>query len=258
MLFITRDTILRDKWPVTTACPACWVMVTNERKYFVVRKKYFLLGRLEWPRQVKKCCACTKSPTNQHFLLFVILCSYDSALPFLPSTHMQPLVAWPNPTGGQGSFWWYWFLFELITVSLHGPPLPRTHPLVAWSTPDRMSGRFRMILVSVLAYYLFCGSPLPSLHNLLLPDPLLLEVGVVFDDIGFRSNLLLLRRLPRTHPLVAWSTPDRRSGRFLMILVSVLAYYFFSCSPLPRTHPLVAWSIPTEGQGGFWWYWFLF
>jgi hypothetical protein len=48
--------ILRDRRPSTAACPACWAMWTKELKYCIVRwgKKYFILGRLEQPRQPKQ------------------------------------------------------------------------------------------------------------------------------------------------------------------------------------------------------------
>ncbi len=50
---ITRDHILRDTRPSTAAWPARWAMGTKELKLCMVRKKYFILGRLQQPRQNK-------------------------------------------------------------------------------------------------------------------------------------------------------------------------------------------------------------
>ncbi len=43
--------ILKDRQHGTTACPAFWVMGTNKVKKCRMRKTYFVLGRLELPRQ---------------------------------------------------------------------------------------------------------------------------------------------------------------------------------------------------------------
>jgi hypothetical protein len=43
-----------DRWPGMTACPACWLMGTNEETYCSVQKgKNIVQGRLEQPRQDK-------------------------------------------------------------------------------------------------------------------------------------------------------------------------------------------------------------
>jgi hypothetical protein len=39
--------LLRDRRRGTTACPACWTIWTNEVKQCLLKKKYFVLGRLE-------------------------------------------------------------------------------------------------------------------------------------------------------------------------------------------------------------------
>ncbi len=47
--------ILRDRWPSAAVYPTCWAMGTKEVKYQSVQwgKKYFVLGRLEKPRQAQ-------------------------------------------------------------------------------------------------------------------------------------------------------------------------------------------------------------
>jgi hypothetical protein len=59
---IQRHT-LGDRPPSTAACPACCAL--KALKKCKVRKKYFVLGRLEHLRQDKFSCTCTTSPTNQ-------------------------------------------------------------------------------------------------------------------------------------------------------------------------------------------------
>jgi hypothetical protein len=51
---INQGHTLRHRWPSMTACPACWAMGTNEL-YSSMRwkKTYFVLGRLEQPKQDK-------------------------------------------------------------------------------------------------------------------------------------------------------------------------------------------------------------
>jgi hypothetical protein len=72
--------ILQDRRPSTAACPACWAMGTKEVKKCTstVRKKYFVLGRLEQPGQNKNLLYRhdePNKPTKEGPLSFV-LCKY--------------------------------------------------------------------------------------------------------------------------------------------------------------------------------------
>jgi len=68
--------ILRDMRPSTTACPACWATGTNKLEKCTMRKKYFVLDRLEQPRPDKNLLYRhdkTNEPTKEGPLSFVLL-----------------------------------------------------------------------------------------------------------------------------------------------------------------------------------------
>jgi hypothetical protein len=72
MLWLLQRNILRDRRRSMPACPACWPI----RDKCTVRKNYFVLGRLEQPRQDQNLLYChdePSKPTKEGPLSYVLL-----------------------------------------------------------------------------------------------------------------------------------------------------------------------------------------
>jgi hypothetical protein len=88
--------LIRDKRPSTAACPACWSIGTKKLKYFV-------LSRLEQPRQNKNHLHRQEKPnepTKEGPLLFVLSVSPFTSVSTVSRSHSSVVSLLPKVEGG--------------------------------------------------------------------------------------------------------------------------------------------------------------
>ena len=97
----TKRHILRDRRSSTTACPGCWAMGGTQSKKVCGEEKYFVLGRLEQPRQDKKSLVPARRDrcTIQGRTPFHLYSVSPHLVQFQQSAGVTPLWARRSPNG---------------------------------------------------------------------------------------------------------------------------------------------------------------